>query len=124
MAALSSAGSAEMSHILIVAPDSDLRRSLEFALEAEGHEVTWRASIGAHELPNSYDCTVLDHHAVGKDLAEGAAFCEAFEPVILLANSSAHPLSPWAYSIILKPLLGPALVGAIQDAARARASTT
>ena len=113
-----------MSRILLVAPDSDLRRSLEFALAAEGHEVTWQASTATHELPSKFDCTVLDHHAVGKDLRGGVAFCEAFRPVILLANFVPHSLSPWVYSTVQKPLLGEALVAAIRDAAAVRAVTT
>ena len=31
--------------------DSDLRQSLEFALAAEGHEVTWRPASGPSDLP-------------------------------------------------------------------------
>jgi CheY-like chemotaxis protein len=113
-----------MSRILLVAPDSDLRRSLEFALAAEGHEVTWQASTATHELPSKFDCTVLDHHAVGKDLRGGVAFCEAFRPVILLANFVPHLLSPSAFATIQKPLLGQALLSAIRQAAETRWSTT
>jgi hypothetical protein len=112
-----------MSRILLVAPDSDLRRSSEFALLAEGHEVIWRTSIDGQELPGKYDCAVLDHHAFGKDLAPAIAFCETFRPVILLANSNPHPLSPWSSRTLLKPLLGQALVNAIQNAVETRAST-
>jgi len=112
-----------MSRILVIAPDSDLRRSLEFALLAEGHEVTWQASIGTHEMPSRFDCTILDHHAVGKDMARGVAFCQAFGPVILLVNFVPHPLSPWAFATVQKPLLGQALLTAVRDAAVVRAST-
>lgn len=112
-----------VSRILVIAPDSDLRVSLEFALMAESHQVTCRASIGAPVLPSGYDCTVIDHQAVGPDLSKSAAFCRAFDPVVLLVNVAPHPLSPWAFRTVQKPLLGPALTGAIRDAVAVRAST-
>jgi len=114
-----------MHRILLVAPDSDLRKSLEFALRAEGYEVTSRASIGARERPGAYDCTVIDHHALGNNRAVAAEFCIIFAPVILLTNHRNHPLSPWVSRTVLKPLLGAALIGAVRDAmAAARTNAT
>lgn len=113
-----------MPRILLVAPDTDLRRSLEFALRAEGFDVTCRANIGAREQPSGYGCTVLDHHAAGTDSAAAASFCKSFSPVILLANQQPHPLSPWAFRTVLKPLLGRALSDAVHDALGAREPTT
>lgn len=104
-----------MARILLIAPDSALRKSLEFALGAEGHDVTTRASVGAHERPG-YDCTVLDQHAVGKDGAAAAAFCGNFAPVIFLTNDASHPLAQAAFRTVLKPLLGAALIRAVNDA--------
>ena len=112
-----------MSRILIVASDSDLLRSLEFALVAEGHAVTSRNNIRAPGSPGSYDCTVLDHHATGPDMARATAFCEDFRPVVLLANEAPHALSPRVFRTVLKPMLGPALMGAIGDAIKSRVST-
>ncbi|MEO6013686.1 MAG: hypothetical protein ABIQ30_08910 [Devosia sp.] len=108
-----------MYRILVVAPDLDLRRSLQFALEAEGYAVTWRASIGATEMPFDFDCTVLDHHALGNNKAAAGAFLQAFRPVILLANAQ-HDLSASAFRTVLKPHLGLALTNAIRDALVAR----
>lgn len=105
-----------MQRVLIIAADADLRRSLQFALEAEGYKVTCRASIGAHELPRDYDCTVIDHHVLGKDRELAAGYITTFAPVVLLANTSQHALSPWAFRTLMKPLLGPALSIAISDA--------
>lgn len=110
-----------MHRILLVAPDSDLRKSLEFALQAEGYEVTSRASIGARERPSAYDCTVIDHHALGNNPAFAAEFCTIFAPVILLTNHREHPLSSSAFRTMLKPLLGAALIEAIRDAVMSRA---
>jgi len=113
-----------MANILLVVPDTDLRKSLEFALRAEGYEVTWSAGIGAAETPSAFACTVLDHDAIGADLAEGRAFCEAFWPVILLSNASVHPLASSAFASVLKPQLGPALINATRAATAAREGAT
>lgn len=112
-----------MSRLLLIAPDSDLRRSLEFALRAEGHDVSWRASLGARDLSAHFDCTVLDHHAIGPHLQEGVTFCRVFAPVILLANAGDHPLAPAALTTLLKPLLGRALIEAIDRAVTLGAAT-
>ena len=105
--------------ILIVAPTSDLQRSLRFALEAERYEVVWRASIGATVMPDQFDCTIVDHHSLGENFLPARAFAEAFHPVILLANRM-HTLSPFVFRTIFKPHLGPAVTAAIRDALDAR----
>lgn len=112
-----------MTQILLVAPDSDLRKSVEFALQVEGYDVTSRASIAAREQPH-YDCTVVDHHALGNNRRRAADFCEIYEPVILLANHLPHELSPYAFRTVMKPLLGAALTDAIHDAIGKRPITT
>ncbi len=112
-----------MHRILVIAPDLDLRRSLQFALEAEGYAVTWRASIAAIELPHDYDCAVVDHHALGNDKWAAEKFLRAFHPSILLANKP-HDLSAAAFRTILKPHLGAALMTAIREAIETREATT
>ncbi|MEO8757137.1 MAG: hypothetical protein ABI398_05215 [Devosia sp.] len=86
--------------------------------------VSWRASIGARDLSTSFDCTVLDHHALGNSLEAGEAFCDVFSPVILLANGNDHPLSPSAFATLVKPMLGRALIEAIGRAVASRGTTT
>ena len=113
-----------MHRALVIAPDLDLRRSLQFALEAEGYAVTWRTSIATiSALPRDFDCTVVDHHSLGNDKSVARTFLRAFEPTILLANEP-HELSADAYRTILKPQLGAALTGAIREAIEARKATT
>jgi hypothetical protein len=102
-------------HILVIAPDGELRRSVRFALEVEGFDVDWRASISARPMPGEYDCTVLDHHALGEDSAAAQSFVRAFTPVVLLANER-DALSPLAFRTILKPHLGAPLIEAVRDA--------
>jgi CheY-like chemotaxis protein len=113
-----------MHRVLVIAPDLDLRRSLQFALEAEGYAVTWRTSIAAMgALPREFDCTVVDHHSLGNDKSVARTFLRAFEPAILLANKP-HELSADAFRTILKPHLGAALTGAIREAIETRKATT
>ena len=113
-----------MAHVLLVVPDSDLRKSLDFALRADGHDVSWQSSVGEAPIPVHFDCTILDHHAIGPNLRQGETFCRAFWPVILLANSEGHALSATAFRTVLKPMLGPALSTALADALNASAITT
>ena len=113
-----------MAHILLIVADSDLRKSLDFALRADGHIVTWRSGLDESPIPMHFDCTILDHHAAGQNLRQGQTFCRAFWPVILMANTEAHALSGAAFRTVLKPMLGPVLSAAIGDALQARRVTT
>lgn len=113
-----------MAHVLLIVPESDLRKSLDFALNADGHTITWRSSLDGEPIRAQFDCTILDHHAVGPNLRQGEVFCKAFWPVILLANSPQHELSDVAFRTVLKPMLGPALSAAMNDALLARQATT
>jgi hypothetical protein len=101
--------------ILVIAPDTDLRHSLRFALEAEHFDVTGRASIGARLMPGEYDCAIVDHHGLGADIEEARTFVTAFAPVILLANR-AHELSSSVFKTIVKPDLGSKVIEAVHDA--------
>lgn len=111
-----------MGHILVIAPNADLRRSLRFALEAEGHSVLSCSGIAeALATPGPYDCTVLDHHASDGVLA---TFPPLFGPVVLLANSAAHPLAGQSAAILTKPTLGPFLSQAVGEAMAPRSDPT
>ena len=103
------------SHVLVIAPDSELSRSLRFALEVEGYQVSWRTNISSRPMPGEYDCTIVDHHALGQDPAAAQRFARAFFPLVLLANRP-DPLSPLVFRTLLKPHLGAPLVDAVRDA--------
>lgn len=104
-----------MARILVVAPNSDFRHSLQFALESEGYEVTATESL-ANSATTEAEVTVIDHHALGKDQDAAIAFVTAHQPVVLLANARAHALSPWAFRTVMKPMLGDSLSGAVRQA--------
>lgn len=113
-----------MSHLLVVAPSSSFRNSLRFALEAEGYDVTASASLQAvDQSSSSFDCTVIDHHAIEGVDVDDRRLLVAFAPVVLLANSLAHPLAALSFQTLTKPTLGPALSEAVRAAIAARDTT-
>ncbi len=105
------------STVLVIAADADLRRSLVFALEAEGYQVTAQPNIGsARALPaRRFDCTVLDHSAAsGSPAAEIAAFSAANGPVVLLAEHSLPDSPAWLAGFVEMRALGEALVNIVR----------
>lgn len=114
-----------MSKLLIIAPNPDFRKSLQFALEAEGYAVESRESF--HDpagMPQDFDCAVLDHHAAQGHLPLAMTFVEAQSPVVLLANSEDHPLVAHSFRTVTKPFLGPRLSKAIAEALARHQATT
>ncbi len=114
-----------MSHLLVIAPTAELRNSLRFALEAEGHDVTVHARLqDLSEPPDEFDCAILDHHALDANASEATDFLRAFGPVVLLANIDPHPLSHLSFITVTKPSLGPLLSRAVGQAIQSRSTTT
>lgn len=111
-----------MGHLLIIAPNAELRQSLRFALEADGHTVSDFADIEhVTELPEQVDCVILDHHGADGATDDVGAFFGTFQPIVLLANETSHPLSKQSFRTILKPRLGPFLAKAVSQAIATRA---
>ena len=102
-------------HILIVAPETDLRRSLEFALEADGYRVTAWPEI-CTDPGGAFDCTVIDEGALSGPAAQVAAFCDAARPVVLLSDNPIAWLVDRIDQRLDKPLLGSALSVAVSAA--------
>jgi DNA-binding response OmpR family regulator len=103
-------------HILVVAPDPDFRRSLEFALEAEGYDVASRPGLQDAFGPVPYACVVVDHQAATGPAADVAAFCRRAQPLIVLAGRDSPWLSRHAFRTVRKPLLGNDLIEAVHAA--------
>ena len=102
--------------LLLVAPDTDLRRSLAFALETEGYAVTIRdlPPPRAWLASNRFDCTILDQKSlVGADY-EAIAFCIKAHPVVLMA-ARPHPwLVEWVSQVVETPSADNALTTAVR----------
>jgi DNA-binding NtrC family response regulator len=105
--------------ILVIAPNSDLRRSLAFALEAEGYVVTTHASIPGSDSSRGYDCVVLDHKAAAGARDAVLSFCRSSHPVLLLAGTPQSWLSSEVFNVVPTPLSGDALSAAVRSAVRA-----
>jgi FixJ family two-component response regulator len=102
--------------LLIVAPDTDLRQSLEFMLEADGYEVVSYPTIEAVQFLERFDCTILDHRAIAPPIEAVMAFCRLAIPVILLAGTPVPWLEEMVFCLVQKPLLGGPLLAAIESA--------
>lgn len=109
--------------ILVIAPDNDLRRSIAFALEAEGYDVTARAELPSHSWVSAarFDATVLDQKALAGPDYVSIAFCLKARPVILLAANPRPWLVEWVAEVIEMPVIGNALGRAVRTATHAPA---
>ena len=102
-------------HLLIVAPDDDLRSSLVFLLETAGYLVTSRPDISSCPKSEVFDCTVLDHRAIEQP-APLAELKANLGPIILLAGGSTPWLENLVFRVVRKPLLGEPLIAAVEAA--------
>lgn len=112
-----------LSRILVVALDADVRRSIEFALEAEGYRATALDSLPSLDFlrQNRFGCTVLDQRALVGEARDSISFCITAHPVVLLAGQP-HPwLTDWVSQIVITPDGQNGLTKAILAATRAAA---
>lgn len=105
-------------HILIIAPEYDLRQSLEFALAAEGYAVTSRPGVRGEASSVRFDCTVLDEKAIAGRMDDLLGFIASAHPVVLLADAPVTWLSDKVVGFVEKPMLGAALSAAVALAVR------
>lgn len=104
-------------HVLVIAPELDLRLSIEFLLETEGHSVVTRPRI---DFPGSasdrFSCTVLDHKAIVGPTDRIIEFCQQAGPVVLLTYRPISWLDFHVSSSVQKPLFGSDLAVAVRRA--------
>lgn len=101
--------------ILIVVPEDDLRRSIVFALEAEGLDVVTCARLeDIRSLPRlaRADCMIVDDKALRTASGYGG-LAELAMPVVLLADTVPDTRPAGIDVTLLKPLLGRSLVDAV-----------
>lgn len=105
-------------HLLLVAPDADLRESLAFVLDAEGFSVTARTALPARSwlAGNRFGCTIVDQKAFEGEDYEAIAFCIKAHPVVLMAERP-HPwLAEWVVKSVQLPLRGHEVAAAVAEA--------
>jgi hypothetical protein len=104
--------------VLVIAPNPGFRKSLEFALEAEGYVVDSQAHLAkaiASPLTSSIRCAVVDEDAVPDRLNGRSELARFPGPVILLVDRPWPPPEPAGVLILVKPLLGNALIKAVDQ---------
>jgi FixJ family two-component response regulator len=105
--------------VLVVAPDSDFRHSLEFALEAEGfavasHDCTDEAF--ASQRATEASCAVVDDRAIQNWREADTEFRRFGKPVVLLVGRF-RPLPELPLlTVLAKPFLGYPLIEAVRAA--------
>lgn len=108
--------------VLIVAPDRGLRQSLEFALEAEGFAVDSHALVStAVESPLAAVaiCSVVDEDSLRDWTPEPGIFDRLAKPVILLVDRFLPIPEQTGMTVLVKPLLGNALIESVHALAAA-----
>ncbi|MBX9465308.1 MAG: transcriptional regulator [Aquamicrobium sp.] len=102
--------------VLVVVPDPELRRSVEFALEAEGFHVDSYALLTAALRSGGVEhcaCAIVDENAVSERSGIGNRLELIPQPVILLVDTlRSVPQTPHV-TILTKPLLGRGLVDTV-----------
>lgn len=103
--------------LLLVAPDDEVRRSLVFALEAEGYDVATRADLPERpDIQSRRDCTVLDQRALRPCDREALETCLDVSPVVLLVSRPQPWLTVQVSAVVETPITGGAMVRAVEQA--------
>lgn len=104
--------------VLVVVPDGELRRSIEFAFEAEGFAIERCATLleaaGASARAEVV-CLVVDENAIVPVMGASPAIQPATKPVILLVDKLRGIAAVDGLKILTKPLLGHLLVDTVAD---------
>ncbi|EHK53219.1 FixT2 anti-kinase protein [Mesorhizobium alhagi CCNWXJ12-2] len=104
---------AAASTVLIIVPDREFRRSLEFALEVEGFAVASYASLSeAMATPDAWSafCAVVDDGALRIDPFAQHTLDRLLKPVILLVDGFSPAGLDRGPTVLTKPLQGRDLI--------------
>jgi FixJ family two-component response regulator len=105
--------------VLVAAPDTAFRRSLEFALESAGFGTSGHLRVTgafASEEASQAACAVIDDHAIDNWKLAPDQFRQFAKPVILLTGRfHAAPALPLV-TLVIKPFLGEPLIEAVRNA--------
>ncbi|MEX4010587.1 hypothetical protein [Neoaquamicrobium sediminum] len=102
--------------VQVIAPDREFRRSLEFALEAEGFLIESHALLaGAEPSPIASEavCAVVDEGALRIDPSGRQSLDRLIKPVILLADGFSAIEQDNGLTVLTKPLQGNVLIEVI-----------
>ena len=105
--------------ILVVVPGEELRKSIEFTLEAEGFKVDSHKgfeTVFAAPQAEDFSCAIVDEDAIEggeQNLSRLAEIAGSSRPVVVLLDRMAMLPGSFALRKLPKPLLGPALIEAV-----------
>lgn len=105
--------------IIVVAPDRGFRRSLEFALEAEGFAVDGHPFLAVAEVSISAlatGCAVIDEDAIEDKRLSWDSLRRFSTPIILLVAQSQNLPDLAGICTVEKPVMGNALIEAVRKA--------
>ena len=104
--------------VVVVAPDRELRRSIEFLLQAEGFQVVSlaRLPLRGNEIWPRNGCAVVDENAILAEADGWTSLATMPQPVVLLTDRIRHIPDRYAGGAVTKPLLGRGLLDAVSNA--------
>jgi hypothetical protein len=109
---------AQRKEVTVIARDPVMRRSLAFALDAEGFRVEAYADLGAafddKDRPRVC-CTIVDDDGLVEDSADLWRMGGLASPVLLLMDPIKPFPGPHAARVLLKPYAGLALVETVRE---------
>ncbi len=102
--------------VIVVAPDSVMRRSLEFALTAEGFLTVSLPTIGSalnSQHAGTAVCTIIDDNAVEDWSSADEMLGRFLVPIVLLLGERERPVTTPSVIAVSKPFLGEPLIAAV-----------
>ena len=109
--------------LLVIAPNTEFRKSLDFALSAEGYDVTSLPTLsGSH--PESFDLVVVHDAALAGEHDGAVTLLNRARASILLADKPMSLPQHRFSHYVQTPLLGPALTDAVQSTLKGTAAIT
>ena len=104
--------------VLVVVPDGELRRSIEFAFEAEGFAIERYATLPEAVKASARAevvCLVVDENAIAPRNGTNPPIARTGKPVILLVDKLRGIADADGLKVLTKPLLGRLLVDTVAD---------
>lgn len=103
--------------VLVAAPGAELRRSIVFALEADGYTAEPHDTLAAalaQPTAASALCLIVDENALDGHTHRAAALKRLGIPVILLVDRIRKIPRVGGMKVLAKPLLGPSLLETVR----------
>jgi hypothetical protein len=104
--------------VTIIARDAAVRRSLAFALDAEGYQVSAYPDIVASFADKrqlTASCTIVDDDTLNDSLSDAELIGALLPPVVLLLDPHRRFSKVSTAGVVLKPYLGQAVIELVSE---------